>query len=402
MFLLRRFRPRKICVFFTVVGLLLATGIVIQLDRETNEHTLIDLSGDDTERNEQFTPTVSATTDTATEAYSPKKVVVLMSLSKCGGSSVGELFNQNPDVFYFFEPLWGLEYAIKKSNQENGTKDRIDDYQRLSFRLVNSGSHCNVSDDSRIFLTVYMKNTIFSGAYRSESMRKVCELAKKQLPQSESRCPINDMKVPDVIEQLCTEKSYYVVKVIRIQNIMMLRQFAFEEDVDYKIVQVIRDPRSVVTSRLKAKYASNSSIEQYTEAHVREAGHQYLCRWMFDNAKTHYTITPWLENRFATLRFEDFVANRVTTAERLYQFVGFPQHKKMLNWLNAHTQSGLQSSDPWKTLLDWDAIRLIQSDPACQKVMKLFGYVPAADKSDLSSDGWSSLMHVPANVVAIS
>eukprot|EP00058_Branchiostoma_floridae_P001349 XP_002586837.1 hypothetical protein BRAFLDRAFT_105585 [Branchiostoma floridae] len=379
MFLLRRVRPRRLCVFFTVLGLVLAA------DRENR--TIIDLSDEDTERNALSTPTVARTTDVSTQPYSPKKVVVLMSLSKCGGSSVGELFNQNPDVFYFFEPLWGLE---------------IDDYQRLSFRLVNSGSHCNVSDDSRIFLTVYMKNTIFSGAHRSESMRTVCELAKQRLPQSESRCPINDNKVPDVIEQLCKEKPHYVVKVIRVKDIMALRQFAFEEEVDYRIVQVIRDPRSVITSRLRAKYSTNATLQKYTEKHVREAGYQYLCRWMSDNARTQDSITPWLEGRFATLRFEDFVANRVVTAERMYSFVGLPVHKQMLNWLAAHTRPTLDRKDPWRSLLEWEAIRLIQADPACQKVMKLFGYIPAADKSDLTSDGWASVKPVAAHVVAIS
>ncbi|XP_035663684.1 carbohydrate sulfotransferase 3-like [Branchiostoma floridae] len=400
MFLVRRVRPRRLCVFFTVLGLVLAAGIVLQTDRENR--TIIDLSDEDTERNALSTPTVARTTDVSTQPYSPKKVVVLMSLSKCGGSSVGELFNQNPDVFYFFEPLWGLEYAIKKSNEENGTKDRIDDYQRLSFRLVNSGSHCNVSEDSRIFLTVYMKNTIFSGAHRSESMRTVCELAKQRLPQSESRCPINDNKVPDVIEQLCKEKPHYVVKVIRVKDIMALRQFAFEEEVDYRIVQVIRDPRSVIASRLRAKYSTNSTLQKYTEEHVREAGYQYLCRWMSDNARTQDSITPWLESRFASLRFEDFAANRVVTAERMYSFVGLPPHKQMLNWLSAHTRPALDRKDPWRSLLEWEAIRLIQADPACQKVMKLFGYIPAADKSDLTSDGWASVKPVAAHVVAIS
>ncbi|XP_019617183.1 PREDICTED: carbohydrate sulfotransferase 3-like [Branchiostoma belcheri] len=396
MFLLRLASPRRICLFFTVLGLLLGAGIVLQMeDEEERIRSFI-------ENDPGPVTTPVLTTEAATEAYTPKKVVVLMSLSKCGGSAIGELFNQNPDVFYFFEPLWGLEYAIKKSNQENGTTDRLDDYQRLSFRLVNSGSHCNVSDDSRIFLTVYMKNTIFSGAYRSESMRVLCGMAKKKLPQSESRCPINDNKVPDVIEQLCKEKSHYVVKVIRIKDIMMLRQFAFEEEVDYKILQVIRDPRSVVTSRLQAKYSSNSTVKKYTESHVREAGYQYLCRWMSDNARTQDSITPWLENRFATVRFEDFVTNRVTTAERMYGFVGLPQHKQVLSWLNAQTPSSVKRAEPWKTLLEWDAIRLIQNDPACQKVMRLFGYVPAADKSDLTSDGWTSVVAVPANVVAIS
>eukprot|EP00058_Branchiostoma_floridae_P001306 XP_002586794.1 hypothetical protein BRAFLDRAFT_102946 [Branchiostoma floridae] len=305
MFLVRRVRPRRLCVFFTVLGLVLAAGIVLQTDRENR--TIIDLSDEDTERNALSTPTVARTTDVSTQPYSPKKVVVLMSLSKCGGSSVGELFNQNPDVFYFFEPLWGLE---------------IDDYQRLSFRLVNSGSHCNVSEDSRIFLTVYMK--------------------------------------------------------------------------------VIRDPRSVIASRLRAKYSTNSTLQKYTEEHVREAGYQYLCRWMSDNARTQDSITPWLESRFASLRFEDFAANRVVTAERMYSFVGLPPHKQMLNWLSAHTRPALDRKDPWRSLLEWEAIRLIQADPACQKVMKLFGYIPAADKSDLTSDGWASVKPVAAHVVAIS
>ena len=63
--------------------------------------------------------------------------VVILTRKRSGSSFVGELLNQNPNLFYVFEPLGLLTRMALKNYMEDGV------YDDLSIKMVNATFSCD-------------------------------------------------------------------------------------------------------------------------------------------------------------------------------------------------------------------------------------------------------------------
>ena len=158
--------------------------------------------------------------DTIQETSKPTAVIIVTA-KRSGSSFVGELFNQHPDVFYVYEPLWALDHVALKSKELNKAF-----LKQSSIAILNGTLHCD-------FHTGYPK--------------KVLETRNIFVIQNDSRSHSNYTDW----EEICPKYKLVAVKVIRVHDLEDIRPLLELTDIEMRVIHLIRDPRPTERSRKK-------------------------------------------------------------------------------------------------------------------------------------------------------
>ncbi|KFQ32663.1 Carbohydrate sulfotransferase 3, partial [Mesitornis unicolor] len=143
----------------------------------------------------------------------PRRHVLLMATTRTGSSFVGEFFNQQGSIFYLFEPLWHIERTV----------------------------------------------TFEPGGANAENS-----------PHKPRRCgPLNIT----LAAEACQRKQHVALKTVRIRQLEFLQPLVEDPRLDVRIIQLVRDPRAVLASRMVAfsgKYETWKKWASEGEAPLRE------------------------------------------------------------------------------------------------------------------------------------
>ena len=131
-------------------------------------------------------------------AISSRELVVVLHCSfRSGSSFLGELFNNNPDAFYVFEPL-------------TGTKP--DQHLQILERVINTcnSRHWGITERT------------------------------------------NSFNHPETVFSRCLFNQILAIKTVRIRDISLLRNLTiWDSSTPLRVVHLLRDPRAVLQSRLQ-------------------------------------------------------------------------------------------------------------------------------------------------------
>ncbi|XP_035669198.1 carbohydrate sulfotransferase 1-like isoform X1 [Branchiostoma floridae] len=324
---------------------------------------------------------------TSTEAAEHKRTaVIIMTRMRSGSTFVGEIFNQHPEAFYIFEPIWALE------NHRNKT------YNSPKFQVewLHSLADCRL-DGVQDILNVYLTSKGLGVMATCRAVDGLCARYRNFTSQWPGRCPIPDDKMSQVVGNACLTKRFTAIKTIRLEDIDPLQQIAENAEINLKVIQLVRDPRGVIASRLSL-VQKNVSVMTALHNQVDENEVRELCDWMTRNKPTNQGPNSWLQKHHALLRYEDIGRNPIGLMKKVYKFIDTPSHENVTKWLQTHTKTSKKikerrdpfgtKKDPektmneWRTKLNFKDVQKIQS--ICKEAMYMHGYKFVMSESEMS------------------
>ena len=305
--------------------------------------------------------------------------LVIVGQARTGSSFLGDALNQHPDVFYLFEPLYGiappkqpsdprpmrfLEGMLRCKFEFPQYIQEIEKFRRLSSKALSSPPLCTAKDQKQ---------------------------NKKKL-QCVHLNPYN-------MESACKNYSKTVLKILtaRIPRFRVDSLFPLCNSSDCGIIYLVRDPRSLVFSHMKVGFAwASRKINTPSPQPIVRQYSKTICQQVEENVRIFENRPSWIKPRSYMLRYEDLARDPVKILRRVYKITGLDMQKSSLDWIKAHTGEGATNEkeeknhfstnrnskvvvDKWRVDMDPCIVNIIEE--SCLSLMRLLGYRPV-NRSD--------------------
>lgn len=294
--------------------------------------------------------------------------VLIISQGRGGSTLLGELFNNNPDVFYVFEPLYfaGAQLDINvfydQETQEYGPK---------CLDILRSFHACDFSNQSDLL------HALCGHSFRTKS---------KALGKS-NFCSERFQRLRGVVGSVshaCMEKKHTVSKVLvsRLPNkTIESLKLLLDRNYDIKILQLVRDPRPVVNSWVKTAWINGTEDPEFAKNVHR------ICNPIQENVLLGKSQREWLQGRYKLVHYEDLAVNTIKVAREIYNFVGITWAPEVEKWIQSRSIASEKRNpvNPYSTVRNgtvevtrWvfeaprDLIRIVEE--VCASLMENVGY----------------------------
>ncbi|XP_078000607.1 carbohydrate sulfotransferase 1-like [Glandiceps talaboti] len=294
--------------------------------------------------------------------------VLIVAAFRTGSTFISQLFNQNKDVLYLFEPL-RLVQDMTRANVITSDLQNSSQLETLSDLY-----HCR-------FTSQYVHHMrTWAMVSTSNDIRRLCHRYKH------TSCA--DITVED-ITQTCKNRRHIATKVIRLTSLPVLQALVTQEKLDLKVLHVIRDPRGVASSR-KFVYAHDIEIVRNTT--IEQAGlvnnlNQY-CQHAVEMVKYNKTLPAWLDGRYKLVPYEDTAMDPLGQTESIYKFLGMTVPVEVSLWMSEWTnvtndksinnmdtrKNSIEAAQSWRSKLLFQDLKIVQSLDICRELMALMGY----------------------------
>ncbi|XP_008268211.1 carbohydrate sulfotransferase 3 [Oryctolagus cuniculus] len=339
----------------------------------------------------------------------PRRHVLLMATTRTGSSFVGEFFNQQGNIFYLFEPLWHIERTVSfepgGANAAGSALVYRDVLQQLFLCDLYVLEH---------FISPLPEDHLTQFMFRRGSSRSLCEepvctpLVKKVFEKyhcKNRRCgPLN----VTLAAEACRRKEHMALKAVRIRQLEFLQPLAEDPRLDLRVIQLVRDPRAVLASRMVAFAGKYEPWKKWLAAGQDRLGEEEVqrlrgnCESIRLSAELGLQQPAWLRGRYMLVRYEDVARRPLEKAREMYRFAGIPLTPQVEDWIQKNTQaardgSGIYSTqknsseqfDKWRFSMPFKLAQVVQA--ACGPAMRLFGYKLARDAATLTNRSVSLL-----------
>ncbi|XP_062306175.1 carbohydrate sulfotransferase 7 [Osmerus eperlanus] len=350
---------------------------------------------------------LSNTTDTVEDVVirnQSRRHIYLHATWRTGSSFLGELFNQHPDVFYLYEPMWHIWQALYPGDAgslQGAVRDMMNSLFRCDFSVLKLYAGTQNITTSFIF-GWKMNKVICSEPMCNAHKRHEIGLVHEDLC---GKCQKRDIKE---LERECKKYPVMVIKGVRILDLGVLIPLMKDPTLNLQIIQLFRDPRAVHNSRLKSKQAlvkesiqvlrSKKQTDKYkrllvpnnrvnrAESYVASAMELICDNWLNDMMLV-MNAPAWVKRNYVRIRYEDLVLHPMEEMQRMYRFSNlstFPAIEKFV--LNMTHGQGYSSDKPflissrdakeaifaWRERLNVEQINQVEA--YCSEVMRQLGY----------------------------
>ncbi|XP_044522938.1 carbohydrate sulfotransferase 7 [Gracilinanus agilis] len=366
-----------------------------------------------------------------------KQHVYLHATWRTGSSFLGELFNQHPDVFYLYEPMWHLWQALYPGDAESlqgALRDMLRSLFRCDFsvlRLYSPPGDPAASAPTSANLTTaalfgWKTNKVICSAPLCPAAPKPrAEVGLIDGATCERSCPPVALRA---LEAECRKYPVVVIKDVRLLDLGVLVPLLRDPGLNLKVIQLFRDPRAVHNSRLKSKQALvRESIQVLRTRQKADRFHRLLfaqgvgarpgaslfraqppgpradfflsgaleviCEAWLRDLLFAESSPAWLRRRYTRLRYEDLVQEPRTQLARLLRFAGLRILPDLEGFaLNMTRGSGYNADRPflisardareavhaWRERLSQEQVRQVEA--SCGQAMRLLAYPLSGEK----------------------
>ncbi|XP_076829595.1 carbohydrate sulfotransferase 2a [Brachyhypopomus gauderio] len=334
---------------------------------------------------------------------SRKQLVYVLTTWRSGSSFFGELFNQNPGVFFMFEPLWHVWqklYPADAVSLQGAQRDMLRAIYRCDFSVFqmyqsHTGKNLTTVDLFGSGLNKVVCSYPLCSSYRKDVVGMVDEKVCKM-------CPPQDVVV---LERECRKYGTIVIKGVRILDVNILAPLLEDPSLNLKIIHLVRDPRAVANSRIKTKHAlmrenfqvlrSKSQKAQYVDHRRKYVSDFYsvstmevICEYMSYTLKSALSPPDWLKGKYMLVRYEDLAKNPVQTLRNAYRFANLTISSAIESFVMNMTGGGssyvssfqvssrnaTHAANAWRTLLSYEQVKQVET--YCSYAMSVLGYLP--------------------------
>ena len=326
----------------------------------------------------------------------PRSNLIILSPGRGGSSFLGGVFDANPDIMYWFEPLHTLSRGIYELHLYKD-KGRKIQYSKTAINLINSFFNCSFTQIPKDIMSA-LSNSIFRMRSASLSSSHLCPTKnkrKKCLPYS-----------AELLNKVCHSSKHTVLKILihRLPNntLESFQEIFQQQRYNSKLIHLVRDPRAVAYSMVNSVQWLNVTSESHQK--FRDTL-QRICTYIERNIKFGMFSSPsWLKNRFRVIRFEDFVNNTTKIAKDLYKFTGFAWSVNVNKWIEKHQKKPHKNNekDPYSLYRDASLVinkwkkaprSLITAvEQVCGNLMDMLGYERMIKSEQLENENRNSFV----------
>ncbi|XP_077439517.1 carbohydrate sulfotransferase 7 [Vanacampus margaritifer] len=334
----------------------------------------------------------------------PRTHIYLHATWRTGSSFLGELFNQHPDVFYLYEPMWHIWQALYPGDAgslQGAVRDMLSALFRCDFSVL------KLYAGSQNLTTAFIFGWKMNKVVCSEPLCDAHQRHRVGLVQEDrcAKCPKRDIRE---LERECKKYPVVVIKGVRVLDLSTLVPLMKDPAINLHIVQLFRDPRAVHNSRLKSKQAlvkesiqvlrSKKHNDKYkrllvpsnrlnrAESYVSSAMELICDNWLGDMMLVT-NAPPWVRRSYHRVRYEDLVLHPARELQKLYRFSNLSTSPELERFaLNMTHGRGYSSDRPflissrdakeaifaWRERLSVEQIEQVEA--YCSEVMRQLGY----------------------------
>lgn len=324
-----------------------------------------------------------------------RRSLLIFGDDRSGTTFVTKMFSADPQMFTVYEPLW----VTKKWFNQLGIVDPRD--KDIVVQDVVNGllsCHFTQSQIARSFLANTHPSWIAKGVFEKNVFRTSAFAARTK---SGKKFWPDLYKYPKFAEQVCLNKfNHSVVKVGQVrtprESIFTFISSIFDEtvDTDVRVIQIVRDPRGSINSRIRSGWISDFT---YTGFPTSVSS---LCGKIATNIKIGRKLhsVESLRNRYMEIRYKEIATMPVATAKKIYQFAGFEMPDSLIDWIVRSTnpeqkQLAAALENPYSHVRDSSAnylkwrrespikrVRIIEQQ--CKTLLDLLGLDAVADEME--------------------
>ncbi|XP_077092954.1 carbohydrate sulfotransferase 3a [Siphateles boraxobius] len=339
-----------------------------------------------------------------------RKHILLMATTRTGSSFVGEFFNQHGgNMFYLFEPLWHVERILSVGKSGTNASTSVWVYRDVLQHLF----LCNFSMLEN-FINPPPRDHVTPALFRRESSMALCEeqvctpVVKDIFERYHCRTrqcgPLN----LTLASEACLEKQHRVIKTVRVRQLDTLRSLVEDPRLDIKLIQLVRDPRAILASRMVAfagKYRNWKSWAVNGDVPIEDEEVKRLernCNNIRISAELGLSQPKWLKNRYMLVRYEDIARYPMQKAAEMYNFTEIPMTTQARDWILRNTHASTEASgvystqknsseqvEKWRRSVPFKLAQVVQK--VCGPTMKLFGYRFVDSEQTLLNKSYSLL-----------
>ncbi|CAM5075244.1 unnamed protein product [Natator depressus] len=404
--------------------------------------------GEEGEEEQTPPPEGKGATADGGEAGGGKRHIYLHATWRTGSSFLGELFNQHPDVFYLYEPMWHLWQALYPADAlslQGALRDMLRSLFRCDFSVLRlyaappaprdppalggGGGRSNLTTAG---LFGWRTNKVICSApLCPDAPRPRHEIGLIDGAACERSCPPRGLRE---LEAECRKYPVVVIKDVRLLELGALLPLLREPGLNLRVIQLFRDPRAVHNSRLKAKQAllresiqvlrsrqraeprglprrqrppaaalgGGMRAQQHRAEFFLSGALEVICQAWLRDLLSSRRAPAWLRRRYTQLRYEDLVLEPRAQLRRLLRFAGLPVPPAMESFVLNMTRGAAYSSDrpflisardareaihAWRERLSREQVRQVEA--ACGEAMSLLSYPPSAEPGGGAREGGS-------------
>ncbi|XP_069134009.1 carbohydrate sulfotransferase 1-like isoform X2 [Argopecten irradians] len=309
--------------------------------------------------------------DVEAETNGPSPVIILTYM-RSGSSFLGEIFQANPQTFYWFEPvheLWGAYNNKKKVfDFQDGTNRTFKTFLDLAVPTIKNMSMCNLES---IPVDALREQFISKSKQMTEFVK--CRGYKEKGKATNKKL----IKCLPKLTEKCLQSKHIVLKTIRIS--MKSLEFILEKIPTLKVIHLMRDPRG--TSR------SQKAVGQLSKHYREEIS--YFCKQVLQDIIDKEILENKYPGRIRTVFYEDVANSPLAYSKTLYQYLGMnftsEVEKSIFQFTLAGksgpkkcgilcTQMANSSSEAsaWRSEINMELVKIV--DSACSDLYVKVGY----------------------------
>ena len=325
-----------------------------------------------------------------------RRSLLIFGDDRSGTTFVTKMFAADPQMFTVYEPLW----VTKKLFHQLGITDP-DIQARVVMDVVNALLSCQFthSQAAKTFLafttTSWVGNGVFEkNVFRTSPFTNRTKSGKRFYPKLSRH--------PEFAEDVCFSKfNHSVVKVGQVRvpgeiiSVFIPRVFRENPDTDVRVIQIVRDPRGSINSRIRQGWISDFTYMGFPEA-VNE-----ICGKISANIKfgrDFQSDHEWMKERYMEVTYREIATMPITTAKKIYKFAGFQLSDRLIDWIVRSTNPDEEElayaienpyshvRDSSKNYLKWrkespiKRVRIIEQQ--CKELLNLLGLDEVADEME--------------------
>ncbi|XP_063786631.1 carbohydrate sulfotransferase 1-like [Pseudophryne corroboree] len=320
-----------------------------------------------------------------------RKHILIFATARSGSSFLGQLFNQNTDIFYLFEPLYHVQDMFTTSNDQL-TIDRrslLGAYRDLLHNLYDCDFYSLEN-----YIKPVPKDHLTSSFFRSGSSNTLCSppVCNQTGRIEESQCTKKCKPLNLTLASLACRYKHLAIKIIRISEINHLRTLVEDPRLNLRIIHLVRDPRAVLTSRI------NTFVDQYRPFKIWNSigkkPHNVnlelisnICIDYSNSVEIGFSRPTWLKGKYMLVRYEDIAMDPVKKATEIYSFVGLEWKERVSRWIEENTKKAASSTkfnkfttirnssetaESWRLHLHFNIVQAVQE--ICNITLSQLGY----------------------------
>ncbi|XP_060695055.1 carbohydrate sulfotransferase 1 [Hemiscyllium ocellatum] len=352
--------------------------------------------------------------------------ILILATTRSGSSFIGQLLNQHSDIFYLFEPLYHVQTTLGAAG--GGSRGRPSSSTSAAGRRLLLGAYRDLLRglfECRLHeLEAYIKpapeqhrtQRLFRrGASKALCSPPVCAPATwtprpppgpgvrasdgeddGEGPPSERweegecvrRCGALNLTEAS---RACIQRPHVAIKTVRIPAIGDLRALVEDPRLNLKVIQLVRDPRGILSSRIDTfpdsfrawKIWRNSGRRPYN----LDASHlSATCQDFLQSVGTGLARPGWLKGRYMLVRYEDLAREPERKTREMYRFLGVAMDTNVRRWIVRNTRGpgasgnhkfatvrdSAATAEGWRFRLSYDMVELVQS--LCNLTLAQLGY----------------------------